>query len=370
MTVETSPPDYIVTDRSGIPENRHGVHAAIVDSTGTLLFSIGDSQRVTLLRSAAKPAQALAILETGCFEHFPELTDADLALACASHSSEGRHVERTRKMLRVVEAGETDLKCGGHASISEWVNREWIRRDYTPTAIDNNCSGKHAGMLAGCRALGADLDGYHLPSHPMQMRVRQVVEDLSGLEGDEVKWGIDGCNLPAPAMPLTNMGRIYATVAAAADAVSKNKSEGEGESEDLKLSLSRTQALSRIFHAMSQYPELVGGECRFCTELMRGYDGALIGKVGADGCYGVAVRASQQTRRIGAVGAIGIAVKIEDGNQAVLYSAVAEILERLQIGTPETREGIRRFHKSDILNTAGVVTGRYSHLFELQRVGA
>ncbi|KAL4916538.1 L-asparaginase II [Aspergillus aurantiobrunneus] len=245
MTVQTT--GYVVIDRCGIIENRHQVHAAVTDATGKLLFATGDPLRITLARSAAKPAQALAILKTGCFEQFRRLDEADLALMCASHSSEERHIVRARAILEKIGAGEEHLRCGGHTAISEMVNREWIKRDYTPTGICNDCSGKHAGMLAGSMAAGADLTDYQLPSHPMQLRVKQVVEKLCGLEGDMVKWGIDGCNLPAPALPLQSMGKMYAAVAAAAYAV--DKSEG--------LSF-RTQALSKIFHAMSQYPELVG----------------------------------------------------------------------------------------------------------------
>ncbi|KAL4967642.1 asparaginase [Aspergillus stella-maris] len=363
MTISTPTTDCIATDRSGITENRHFVHAAITDSTGRLLLAVGDPHRVTLLRSAAKPAQGVAILETGCFERFPGLDDRDLALVCASHSSESVHVGRASGMLKIIDAGEGDLACGGHPSISEVVNRGWIRADYVPSAIDNNCSGKHAGMLAGCRALGTELQGYHSPDHLMQVRVKNLVEELSGLEGDEVRWGIDGCNLPAPAMPLHNMARVYAVVAGAADSVSKSEESGP---KILSSSSSRTQALSRVFHAMSSYPELVGGHGRFCTELMRAFKGALIGKVGADGCYGVGVRASEATKRLGAVGAIGIAVKIEDGNLAVLYSAVAEILERMKIGSEEIIGALKAFHRPEISNTAGVVTGGYSHMFEVR----
>ncbi|KAL4792821.1 L-asparaginase II [Aspergillus venezuelensis] len=365
MTISTPTTDCIVTDRSGITENRHFVHAAITDSTGRLLFAVGDPYRVTLLRSAAKPAQAVAILETGCFERFSQLDDRDLALACASHSSESVHIQRASGMLKIINTGEGDLACGGHPSISEVVNRGWIRADYVASAIDNNCSGKHAGMLAGCRALGAELKGYHSPHHPMQVRVRKVVEGLSGLEGNEVRWGIDGCNLPAPAMPLHNMARVYAAVAGAAGSERKGEESGP---KVLSSSSSRTQALSRVFHAMSRYPELVGGHGRFCTELMRAFKGALIGKVGADGCYGVGVRASEATERLGAVGAIGIAVKIEDGNLTVLYSAVAEILERLEIGYEEVIKALKAFHRPEISNTAGVVTGGYSCLFEVRRI--
>ncbi|KAL4876588.1 L-asparaginase II [Aspergillus karnatakaensis] len=354
MAVATT--DYVVSDRCGIIENRHAVHAAITDADGTLLFAVGDPTRLTLARSAAKPAQAVAILETGCFERFG-FNDGDLALACASHSSEVRHVERAKRMLKDIGADEGDLSCGGHAAISEVVNQGWIREGFVPGRVCNNCSGKHAGMLAGCRALEVDLEGYHLMDHPMQVRVKRAVEEVTGLEEDMVKWGIDGCNLPAPALPLQYLGKMFAAFAAAADAVEK----GDGLPE-------RTRVMSRVFHAMSRYPELVGGDGRFCTVLMREFQGALIGKIGADGCYGIGIRASEPTRKLGAVGAIGIAVKVEDGNLNVLYSAVAEILARLQIGTPEMRQSLASFHHTDILNTAGVVTGRLTHAFELRRV--
>lgn len=347
--------DSVVTDRGGIVENRHRVHAAVTDSNGKLLYAVGNPMRMTLARSAAKPAQALAILETGGFDQFG-FDDADLALMCASHNSEDRHIARARAMLAKLGGKEEDLRCGGHGALSGAVNNAWIKAGYTPTAVCNNCSGKHVGMLAGATAIGAGVAEYHLPDHPMQVRVRKVVEELSGLNGDEVKWGIDGCNLPAPAVPLRYIAKVYALVAAAADTT---KHEGPPL---------RTRALSSIFDAMTTHPELVGGDGRFCTLLMQAFDGALIGKVGADGCYGIGIQGSDQTRRLGADGAIGISVKIEDGSREILYSAVVEILEQLQIGTADIRRKLASFHRPKILNTAGVVTGHTSHLFTMRTV--
>ncbi|PLB47720.1 L-asparaginase II [Aspergillus steynii IBT 23096] len=344
------PTDHVVTYRGEVVENRHQVHAAITDATGRLLYAVGDPTRLTLARSAAKPAQALAVLETGGLEQCG-FNDADLALVCASHSSEDKHISRALAMLAKIPAAETDLRCGGHPAVSEAVNREWIKRDYTPTGVCNNCSGKHAGMLAGAKAIGAGFEGYHLPTHPMQVRVKRVVQELSGLDENEVKWSIDGCNLPAPALPLHNLARIYATIAAATDATSV-----------------RTKALAQIFRAMAGHPDLVGGEGRFCTKLMEAFQGGLIGKLGADGCYGIGIQASESTRRLGVEGAIGIAVKIEDGNIGILYSAVVEILEQLQIGTADMRHGLACFYRPRVLNTAGVVTGQTSNLFRIRAV--
>ena len=315
--------DFVATDRGGVIENRHGVHAAVVDASGQLLYAVGDPSRVTLVRSAAKPAQPLAILETGAFEKF-DFDEADLAFMCASHSSEDRHISRARKILSRIDAHESDLRCGGHPPISSAVGRAWIKADFTPTPICSNCSGKHAGMIAGTKALGADAATYHLPSHPMQMRVKQAVSELCGFGEEESKWGLDGCNLPAPAFPLHYLGRMYAIFAAAIEELPINHSP-------------RTQSMARIFHAMAQHPEYVGGDDRFCSILMRAFQGSLIGKIGADGCYGIGIRASERTKQLGTDGAIGIAVKIEDGNISILYSAVAEILEQLQLGEPDMR---------------------------------
>lgn len=357
MTV-TQIPDAVVTDRGGTVENRHLVHAAVVDSSGKLLFSVGDPSRMTLSRSAAKPIQALALLEIDGFDQF-KFDNADLALMCASHNSEERHVSRAREMLLKSGVTESDMRCGGHTALSDSVNRAWIKSDYTPTAACSNCSGKHAGMLAGAKALGAKTKGYHLPSHPVQMQVRRVFEELCYPDETNVPWGLDGCNLPAPATSLRLLGKLYATVATSADNVAK------GALVEDKSSELRTRSLGRIFHAMSQFPELVAGEGRFCTELMRAFQGELIGKLGADGCYGIGIRESENTRSLGAHGALGIAVKIEDGNVNMLYAAVMEILERLHIGAPQARLDLDHFHHPKILNTVGVVTGHVSHQFRL-----
>lgn len=348
--------DFVVTDRNGVVENRHAVHAAVVDTKGRLLYSVGDPSRMTLARSAAKPAQALAIAETGAFEQY-QLSDPEIALICASHSSEERHINLTRAILAKVQAQESNLRCGGHTPLSKDVNRAWIKADFTPTAICSNCSGKHAGMIAGTKALGADAQSYHLPRHPMQLRVRQVVDEICGLGEGESIWGLDGCNLPAPAFPLHYLGRMYAAFAAAASETSSAVS-----------AVKRTGDLSRIFNAMARHSEYVAGEERFCTVLMKSFDGLLIGKLGADGCYGIGVRASQWTRDPGVEGAIGISVKIEDGNVDILYSAIVEILEQLRIGTPEMRRGIAHFHRPEIKNTVGVVTGNVSPMFMVRAI--
>ncbi|KAJ4321013.1 hypothetical protein N0V84_005594 [Fusarium piperis] len=348
--------DCVVTDRGGVIENTHGVHVAVTDAEGNILFSVGNPSRITLVRSAVKPAQAVAVFETGGFEK-AGFDDADLALMCASHNSEDIHITRARGMLDKIKAGEEYLRCGGHPSILDDLNRAWIKADFEPTRIYNNCSGKHVAMMAGAQGLGADILDYHLPDHPMQLQVKKVVEELS-LDPENIKWGIDGCNLPAPALPLFDMARMFALFAKAADEVEKDASS----------TTQRTRYLARTFNAMTRYPELVGGTGRFCTELMSSYGRKLFGKVGADACYGVGIRESEDTRRLGAKGAVGISVKIEDGSLEILYAVVPEVLEQLKIGTPEERSKLDGFHFLKRRNTMNVVTGSVSFNFQVHPV--
>lgn len=358
--------DVVITDRGGIVENRHRIHAAIVDPEGKLHYAVGDPDRATLARSAAKPFQAVAILETGAAERF-NFDDADVALMCASHSSEPGHVSRAQEMLRKAGAKEEDLACGGHPVLSAEINRVWAEKRYVPTGICNNCSGKHAGMIAGAICSGGTVSDYHEACHPMQLHVKQAIEEMSGLCEDALHWAVDGCNLPAPAMPLHNLALMYARLAEAQDGLAE---ELNGKEAPLARMVTprRKDHLARIHRSMSTYPDMVGGSGRFCTDLIRAYQGALVGKLGADGCYGIAVCAPPDSssqpgfRRQ----AIGIAVKVEDGSIDILYSAVMEILEQLNIGTKETWQRLAGFHHPNIVNTAGVVTGSFKHKFEVR----
>jgi L-asparaginase II len=362
MTLRETAPVAATVYRGESIENSHLAHVAVVDAKGRLLYSFGDPTRMTLARSAAKPAQALAVLETGALERFG-FDEADLALMCASHSSEARHIERTRSMLAKVHASEADLRCGGHPPLSDAVYVDWLKRDFKPGAVCSNCSGKHAGMLAGARSIGAAISGYEQPEHPLQVRVKHTVADVCDLPDDAVQWAIDGCNLPTPAFPLDRLARLFAKLAASEDEVSSAGADSASASS--ASSTPRTQALARIYRAMTAYPELVGGEGRFCTTLMQAFDGALVGKVGADGSYAIGVRASPQTAKLGADGALGIAVKLEDGNVSVLYAVAAELLALLDIGTVDQRAKLDDFRAPKRLNTMGVETGRLSFSVEL-----
>ncbi|WP_343674569.1 asparaginase [Paraburkholderia heleia] len=354
----SAPQPAVKVLRGGVIETTHIAHIAVVDAHGRLLYAFGDPQRMTLVRSAAKPAQALAVAETGALERF-RFDDADLALMCASHSSEDRHIERARAMLAKVSAAESDLRCGAHAPLSDAVYKAWIKRDFTPGALCSNCSGKHAGMLAGARAIGAALADYHLPSHPLQQHVKRVVAEVCDLPETGVEWGIDGCNLPTPAFPLERLARLFVKLA---DAQDRAGLPGPAATD------TRSQALAHIYRAMTSYPELVAGEGRFCTALMRAFEGALVGKLGAAGSYAIGVRAGAATAPHTGGPALGIAVKIEDGDLTALHATVVEVLRQLGIGTPEQLAQLSKFDAPRIVNTMGVETGCVAPQFTLERV--
>ncbi len=357
-TTVTAASPAVVTYRGGAVENVHTAHIAVVDATGRLLLAAGNPARATLPRSAAKPAQALAILESGAFERFA-LDDADLALMCASHSSEERHIARAQAMLARVGAAEAELACGGHPPISEAVAHDWVRRGFTPTPVCSNCSGKHVGMLAAVRALGLPPHGYHQPGHPLQERVRATFADACGLPQGAVDWAVDGCNLPTPSCALQGLATLFARLAQSADRQAGGQALAPREGH-----------LARIYRAMTSHPGLVAGEGRFCTALMQAFGGALVGKTGADGCYGLGLRAGAATQRLGAEGAVGIAVKVEDGTGAVVPMVVCELLERLQIGSAAQRAQLAAFHRPPMVNTRGVPTGHAEFVFTLQPPGA
>lgn len=345
----------LVTYRGEWLENKHTANIAVTDSTGKLLFYFGDSNRMTLVRSTAKPMQTLAILESGVEKY--GFTDQDLALMCASHNSEDRHIEQARAMLKTIGVDESKLQCGGHKPLSEEVYKNWIKHDFVPTGICNNCSGKHVGMIAAALEHNMEVDEYCDPNSSLQTKVKEVVARITGLDQSEVKWAIDGCNLPAPAFPLRNLAFAYSKFANAAD------STASGESNDQEV-----ERMARIFNAMSSNPHSVAGEGRFCTKLMEMFEGNVIAKLGADAIYAIGIRECEATRKLGAEGALGLAFKADDGNIDNLYSVICETLARLGLTTVQQQRELAEFHYPPMLNTMNIVAGKREFPFALRLI--
>ncbi|HEY0051635.1 MAG TPA: asparaginase [Pyrinomonadaceae bacterium] len=291
-------------------ESIHRGHLIVVDGAGETLFSLGNPATVTFFRSSAKPFQAFPFLTSGAAERFGFLEN-EIALACGSHSGEKYHVETSRKMLARIGLSEADLRCGAHPPFDENRAEEILRNGEKTTQLHNNCSGKHAAMLALAKHIGADLATYEYFEHPVQQRVLEVVSKFTGVAKDEIKLGVDGCAAPNFALPVAAMARSFARlVLPPADFDAETR-----------------EACRRIVSAMISYPEMIGGRKRLDTLLMLEANRRLISKIGADGVYAAGVLPSPQWKK-----GLGIAFKIEDGEDKRARPVVAiELFRQLGI---------------------------------------
>jgi len=284
--------------RGGWVEAVHDVHVVVVDSAGTLVARAGDPELVTFWRSAAKPFQALPLIEDGAAERFG-LTSEELALACASHSSEPEQVARVRELLGKIGCSERDLLCGPHPPLSDRVAQDYQTRGVRLTAVYSNCSGKHAGMLALARHHGWPTEFYTRLEHPVQQRCLAEVSRWTGVPAGDIKTAVDGCGVVCYGMPLRNMALAYARLG--------------------NVEFGMRNAAFRIVEAMLRHPELIAGEGRPCTEMMRAHPGRVITKVGAEGVY-CALLTQQR---------LGVALKVTDGHAIASALAMAAVLEEL-----------------------------------------
>jgi L-asparaginase II len=301
-----------------VVETRHRVHAAVVDAGGQVVAEAGDPGLVTFWRSGAKPFQALPLVADGVVGRFG-MTVPELAISCASHSSEPAQVQLVRDLLAKIGCSERDLMCGPHPPLSPVVAQDYATRGLRLTAVYSNCSGKHAGMLALARHHGWPVEFYTRLEHPVQQRCLAEVSRWAGLPLESVGTAVDGCGVVCFALPLKNMAWAYAKLG--------KGEEGRGKS---------------IVEAMLRHPELIAGEGRPCTEMMRAHPGRVVAKVGAGGVYcGLLTREGW-----------GIALKVEDGHGEAAVLAMVAILTELGLRPqPET------LRSQPIVNTRGETVG-------------
>jgi len=316
-------------ERGGIEEAIHLGHLAVVDAGGGLQASLGDPGRVTYFRSCAKPFQAIGSLSAGIASRY-ELGAEHLAIMAASHNGEPRHVEIVRDLLRRAGIAESDLQCGAHWPYYEPAATAARHEMDEPLAVFNNCSGKHAGMLAAARALNAPLDTYLDPVHPVQQRIRDVIEAFTRCPPAEILYGIDGCSAPNAAVPLAAMARSFAALMTATDETPRTVSA-----------------------AMTQHPYLIGGTDRFDTRLMEVTRGRLLAKGGAAGAHCTADRRSGR----------GLAVKLDSGDGTWTAVAVMAALEQLGWLDQGERAGLSGFAMPTLRNHKRVAVGTVRPVF-------
>ena len=305
--------------RGDLVEAVHDVHAAVVDARGRLVARTGDPDLVTFWRSAAKPIQALPLVEDGVTERFG-FTSEELALVCASHSSESGQVARVRELLGKIGCSERDLLCGPHPPLSEQVARDYATRGVRPTAVYSNCSGKHAGMLALARHHGWPTEFYTRPEHPVQQRCLREVSRWSDVPVADIRTATDGCGVVCFGIPLRAMALAYARLGNAERETRKAEQSGERPGANEAGLLFRVpRSAFRIVEAMLRHPDLIAGEGRPCTEMMRAHPGRVVVKVGAEGVYCALLPRD----------GLGVAVKVADGHAVASALALAAVLEQL-----------------------------------------
>ena len=326
--------------RGGTVESVHFGAIAVVDAAGGSVATMGDPAIPVVLRSTAKPVQVLPLLDAGGAERFG-FSESEIAVMIGSHGGEPFHVEAVRSILTKAGLDETALQCGAHAPTHRPAALELRRLAQEPTALHNNCSGKHAGMLALAVHLGAPPATYLDPGHPVQARIRARLEGLAGMSPGTAVIAIDGCSAPTFTLSLGNVAMLYARLAAGTG--------GDGAPD---------AALRRAVAAMRHHPEMIAGTDRLCTELMRRGRGGLVAKIGAEGMYGLAF--TREGR------AMGIALKIADGDgQRARFSAALEALSQLGALAPGHAAELGSRFVGELRNHRGLRVGEVITTFQL-----
>jgi L-asparaginase II len=327
-------------------ETVHRVHVAVVDAEGALVARAGDPGLVTFWRSAAKPFQAMPLVADGAAERF-DFSDAELALCCASHSSEPGQVEMVRALLEKIGCREDDLRCGPHTPLADHIAKDYQARGVRLTPVYSNCSGKHTGMLALARHHEWPTADYHRLAHPVQQRCLEEVSRWTNLAADRIGTAVDGCGVVCFALPLKNMAIAYARLGTGDEGRGTSADGGKGGD-----SSPVPRPASLVLSAMLHHPELIAGERRPCTEMMTAFPGRVITKVGAEGVY------SALLVREG----LGVALKVEDGNGTAAVLAMARTLEELSLRPQPESLTVRPVH-----NTRGEVVGELRVFGSLER---
>ncbi len=308
--------------RGPLVESRHRGAFAVSDSAGKIMAGAGDFGVAFLPRSAIKAFQCLPLIESGGATHFG-FVDEEIALCCASHGGEPEHLRVARSILAKADISEACFECGAHMPSAREATYELVRRGERPLPIHNNCSGKHAGMLALAKHLGAPLENYVAPDHPVQRAVAATLSRYCGVDVSSAPYGIDGCSVPTWALPMDRLAQAFARLT---------------EPED--------KGGQWIVRAARNHPFLISGAGRFDTRIMEAVPRLFI-KVGAEGVFCGAV----------AHAGIGFALKCDDGAGRGAEVAVSMMLADLDVWTAAEKNTLHNFATEHLRNWRRIHVG-------------
>lgn len=319
-------------------ESEHEADVAVVDNRGEIVAASGNPHRCVFLRSAAKPLQAVTVINTGAAETFG-FDWRDIAILCASHAAGPEHLEAVLRVLKKAGLTPADLRCGPHWPLDERTQASLRQQGKKPQPLHNNCSGKHAGMLAAALQLGADLTTYPEPEHPVQQRNRETIARLGRVAKEDLWVATDGCGVPTFGVALASAAWSFLQLA---------HPERAPETDRV--------ALHTIREAMITHPALISQAGHFNTVLMEATKGNIVAKGGAEGVFCLGVREP----------GYGIAVKIRDGSGRCLPVVIMEVLKQLGVGG----KGLEKFRVLPVYNTRGEIVGEIRPTLSLRQFTA
>lgn len=322
-------------------ESLHRGSIAVVNAAGDSIYQAGEPAFEISMRSCAKPLQALPVIVSGAAERF-KFTEQELALFCGSVSGQVFHVEAVRSVLQKIGLTDDALLCGTHPPTHRGTAKELQQKGIKPGPVHNNCAGKHAAMLALCVHHGWDTANYLPLEHPVQQLILSTIIAMTGVEKELVHTAVDGCGVPVFYVPLKNLARAYARLA---------------EPFHLKESqLSPLQkAVKKLMTAACSHPEMVAGDERICTDIMRIAGKSVFAKTGAEGGYALTLFDKGW----------GAALKIDDGNQRALGPAVIELLQQLGALSAAQLAQLKNYHHPAIFNHRKEQVGELQPSFRL-----
>lgn len=335
MSLKILPPLNVDVWRGPNIESRHSVSAVVVNSSGQIQQAWGEPSQKIYPRSSIKALQALPIILSGAADRFA-VSDIELALAGASHNGEPQQVEVIQQWLRRLGLSVNDLECGAHPPGFSKAAAELIQSGTHFTALHNNCSGKHTGMLATALALGKNTQGYSKATHPVQIMIKKLIEDFCSEQIHETDIAIDGCSIPTYYLPMKNLAIGMARL---------------GHSENLTATY--RQASEKVYTAIVRNPYFVAGTDRYCTLIMTAMNGRALVKTGAEGVMFATIPELK----------CGIVVKVHDGTVRAAEIATSFILNELGLLNPQSAE---KFCEIPVRNWNQILTGRITINSELK----
>lgn len=324
--------------RGGVLETVHRGTISVMQPDGSEIAAVGDIRQPIFWRSSAKPFQAMALILTGAAGALG-LTDAELAVACSSHSGQAAHTAAVESILDKAGVQADALQCGIHRPLHGPTSDGLLRADVPPTAIHNNCSGKHAAMLATAKYMGWPLASYRDPNHPLQRLILHTVATFAGLSEEHIGRAVDGCGVPVFRAPVWSLALAFARLVSP----SCIPSDYAG-------------AAGRIVRAMTSHPLMVGGTGRFDSDFMAALGGRAVAKGGAQGVEGVGLGDQE----------IGLGLKISDGSNTWTGTIVYHVLDQLGGPAGDLCGALSAYRHPEVRNHAGTLVGSVVPLFSIE----